>query len=644
MSRIRADKISNKAGTGAVQLQYGAEVPVGYGITGAGTINVTGIITAASFAGSGANLTGIDATSIKDSGGNVKIQAQSSGAMYTGIHTFLGNVSVGGTLTYEDVTNVDAVGLITARSGVNITDATESTSVTTGALKVAGGVGIVKNLYLGGQEEIVNNTQASSTTTGALRVAGGVGIVKNLYVGGQLNLPEGSEFRMGTSSNLEIISISGNKARIQSQQEDFHIETAASKSIVFRTNRNGTNAGWNINTDGDLIPSADSTVDIGTNAVRVQNFYADTLYGDGSNLTGIDSGVAGINTVGLSTFRDVHVGGALTCTGTIVNKIDNTSLRNVIIGDEANASNTGTEYSVIIGYKAGYQNASGKSGNTFVGTNAGAAYGGTQGSNNTMIGSGAGSFMYDTANYNVALGQGAGEYNNKTYCVSIGAGSGHSRGQFNTVIGGKANGAGNSMDATYMTYPNSNSSTQWGENNICIGYQANTPNDNADNYIVIGNAKSTNFVVGQLGFEITAGITTNTGNLEVGGTVTASGGLSVGPGVLAEKSHVDSGGGITGTYNHDVLTYGMVWYGSSNAAGTWTFNVRGNGSTSFDTLMNAGETTTMTMIAGNNSAANYMTAFQIQGVTQTVEWAGGTAPSAGTGSAVSYTHLRAHET
>ena len=35
--------------------------------------------------------------------------------------TFTGNVSVGGTLTYEDVTNVDSVGLITARSGVSIT-------------------------------------------------------------------------------------------------------------------------------------------------------------------------------------------------------------------------------------------------------------------------------------------------------------------------------------------------------------------------------------------------------------------------------------------------------------------------------------------------------------------------------------------
>ena len=35
--------------------------------------------------------------------------------------TFTGNVSVGGVLTYEDVTNVDSVGLITARSGINVT-------------------------------------------------------------------------------------------------------------------------------------------------------------------------------------------------------------------------------------------------------------------------------------------------------------------------------------------------------------------------------------------------------------------------------------------------------------------------------------------------------------------------------------------
>ena len=33
---------------------------------------------------------------------------------------YSGGVSIGGTLTYEDVTNIDAVGLITARNGIEI--------------------------------------------------------------------------------------------------------------------------------------------------------------------------------------------------------------------------------------------------------------------------------------------------------------------------------------------------------------------------------------------------------------------------------------------------------------------------------------------------------------------------------------------
>jgi len=150
MSRIRANKITNKIGTGAVELEKGAHLPIGMGITGAGGLNITGVVTAGSFVGSGAALTGIDATAIKDSGGNVKIQAQASGAIHTGISTFQdidvdghtnldnisvsgvstftgdatfsGNVSIGGTLTYEDVTNIDSVGLITARTGIRLAD------------------------------------------------------------------------------------------------------------------------------------------------------------------------------------------------------------------------------------------------------------------------------------------------------------------------------------------------------------------------------------------------------------------------------------------------------------------------------------------------------------------------------------------
>ena len=53
MSRIRANKITNKIGTGAVELEKGAHLPIGMGITGAGGLNITGVVTATSFSGNG---------------------------------------------------------------------------------------------------------------------------------------------------------------------------------------------------------------------------------------------------------------------------------------------------------------------------------------------------------------------------------------------------------------------------------------------------------------------------------------------------------------------------------------------------------------------------------------------------------------
>ena len=41
------------------------------------------------------------------------------GLTVTGVSTFSGSVSIGGTLSYEDVTNIDSVGIITARDGLD---------------------------------------------------------------------------------------------------------------------------------------------------------------------------------------------------------------------------------------------------------------------------------------------------------------------------------------------------------------------------------------------------------------------------------------------------------------------------------------------------------------------------------------------
>ena len=63
------------------------------------------------------------------------------GLTVTGVSTFSGNVSIGGTLTYEDVTNIDSVGIITAQSGINVVSGTGAgvTAIVTEALYSASG-------------------------------------------------------------------------------------------------------------------------------------------------------------------------------------------------------------------------------------------------------------------------------------------------------------------------------------------------------------------------------------------------------------------------------------------------------------------------------------------------------------------------
>ena len=52
--------------------------------------------------------------------GSQKFQTTSTGINVTGDGVFSGNVSIGGTLTYEDVTNIDSVGIVTARDDIKI--------------------------------------------------------------------------------------------------------------------------------------------------------------------------------------------------------------------------------------------------------------------------------------------------------------------------------------------------------------------------------------------------------------------------------------------------------------------------------------------------------------------------------------------
>ena len=103
MSRLRANQITNENANGAPNFPHGItvtgivtastasttmdQIVVGSAVTANSQgIDVSGIVTATSFKGNGSNLTGIDASSIKN-GSDVKVQANASGAVVTGILT-----------------------------------------------------------------------------------------------------------------------------------------------------------------------------------------------------------------------------------------------------------------------------------------------------------------------------------------------------------------------------------------------------------------------------------------------------------------------------------------------------------------------------------------------------------------------------
>jgi len=70
-----------------------------------------------------------------------------------------------------------------------------------------------------------------------------------------------------------------------------------------------------IDHDGHILPGADSTYNIGTNANRFANAYVDTYYGDGSNLTGINTD--------LVADTSPQLGGNLASNGNNINMADN---------------------------------------------------------------------------------------------------------------------------------------------------------------------------------------------------------------------------------------------------------------------------------------------------------------------------------
>ena len=84
----------------------------------------------------------------------------------------------------------------------------------------------------------------------------------------------------------------------------------------------------------------------------------------------------------------------------------------------------------------------------------------------------------------------------------------------------------------------------------------------------------------------------------------------------------------TGTVDVDINTSGAKYY-TSNASANWTFNFRGDGTTTLNSLLATGQSITVAFLVTNGATAYRPTVFQVDGSAVTPKWNGGTAPTSG---------------
>ena len=173
-SEIRVNSLTNRSGLSTVTIADTGAVVAGIvtattfsgPLTGAVTGNVTGDLTGNVTGNVTGNLTG-DVTG--DVTGNTSGTAGgltgSPSITVTDI-TATGNVSIGGTLTYEDVTNIDSVGIITAQSDVHVGAGLSVVGITTTQsdvlvgrnLSVTSGISTVKALDYAAIDSTISDT------------------------------------------------------------------------------------------------------------------------------------------------------------------------------------------------------------------------------------------------------------------------------------------------------------------------------------------------------------------------------------------------------------------------------------------------------------------------------------------------------
>ena len=203
------------------------------------------------------------------------------GLTVTGFTTFIGSVSIGGTLTYEDVTNIDSVGIITAQSGIHVaggsvgigTDSPQQpihllvsnpairlqdTGSNTSYAQVSGNGG---KLYLQADD---NNVQGSSAiefhldgdVKALINSTGNIGIGTEIP-GARL------EVNSGTSSQL-IVKTPGNNSTARATRLSFAFDDGEGAAIQSTRTSGGSTLNCNLSFRTAGVTNSEERLGIGT--------------------------------------------------------------------------------------------------------------------------------------------------------------------------------------------------------------------------------------------------------------------------------------------------------------------------------------------------------------------------------------------
>ena len=262
-------------------------------------LNIVGVVSATSFFGDGSSLSGITggATLGAASGSQrIVVTSLTSGTMtdaatdadlaWNSTTNTLSatNINVSGTLTYEDVTNVDSLGIVTARTGIK---------VTAGGIDVVGGGLTVTGIstfpddvtFIGAAANITfdQSANAFSFADDAEAKFGDSGDLKIYHDGANSYVSDVGTGDLRLSGSFVKINNVGNTATMVKATDGGSVEINHNGSKKFET----TGAGVTVTG----ICSASGGVQVGSGQSFGDNGGTAVYYGDGSNLTGIAAGI-----------------------------------------------------------------------------------------------------------------------------------------------------------------------------------------------------------------------------------------------------------------------------------------------------------------------------------------------------------------